>query len=110
MKSIVLDGCTLEGLIPAKPGLYGSVRFRYRVALPEEVDQHFLFPAKSGKEHAANTARLLKEHLEGWDVPGPGDQPLPITEDVLRRIHHSARQVLLDYVTGYAAQEAQEKN
>jgi len=104
----------MEGIIPAKPGLYPAVRFRYRVALPDEVDQLFLFPAKSGRENTAAVAKLLKAHLESWDVPRAcGDGPEPITEDTLRRLHYTARQTILDFVTGHRAleeQDRQEKN
>lgn len=111
MAFLIRDGFTLEGLVPARPGLHGEVRFSYRPAIPERVGEYLKADASTAPKELANHVKLLLEHLVSWDVEENG-QPVPLDAAALRRVPHGALQVLLNHVTGYTATDwgEREKN
>lgn len=105
MGVLIHDGYTLDGRIPAF-GHHPEVSFRYRPALPEQVYEYTNAPKKTGKEELKAVVDLLLKHLVSWDVRDQAGETVPVTADNLKRIPHRVQQKMVDYVTGYAAEEA----
>ena len=104
MGLLIRDGYTLDGKIPAKPGLHGEVKFSYRPALPERVVEFLRADTSTPVRELANTIKLLSEHLVAWD-----EECDPTSPETLRRVPHSALQLLVNHVTGYSATDWAER-
>lgn len=110
MGILIRDGYTLEGLIPARPGLHGELRFSYRPALPERVVEYLRADKSTAAKEVGAAVKLLGEHLVSWDA----EEPLTPegAPGLLRRLPHPVLTALVDHVTGYSATDwaAREKN
>lgn len=113
---IIEDGMNLEGRIPARPPLYGELRFVYRPALSTEVYRNVRTQRQSPEEEWRADAAIIARHLVSWDLQtraADGSLVLaPINEGILAKLPHAVFQQLLAHVQGYATteQERSEKN
>lgn len=113
MPSVIMDGYTFDGTVPAIPRLYDAINFRYRPALPVDV---YAYRRSSGKgtpaQELQNDAEFVAEHLIEWDVTDRNGAAVKPTADVLKRIYNSALLTIINHITGYTSpqKEASEKN
>jgi hypothetical protein len=98
------DGLTLDGVIPARPGLHPALAFTYRPATAAEVQRYLNALARGDERDPIRaTVRLVEAHLVEWEAKGKGGEPLPLSEAALRRLRHQVLQGLADHVCGYVA-------
>lgn len=105
------DGWTLKATIPATPGRWSALTFRYRPMSPDEESEIWAKQRLSpDTPMTAFYAPLMARKILGWDMKDQDGKPVPITEDVLRnRIPPPLYDHLKQYVEGTLAGE-QEKN
>lgn len=107
----IADGYTLKATIPAEPGRWSPITFRYRPMSPDEESEVWAqIRLSPGEPTTKFYAPIMASHILGWDIKTPDGKPVAITEDVLRKnISPQLYDVLKQYVDGSRAGE-QEKN
>lgn len=100
---LIPDGFTLEGLIPARPGLHGDVRFKYRPARSERVIEYLKADKGTPAKDLVADVKLLLDQLVSWEVEAPLDEP------TLRMVAYPALQTMVNHVCGYSATDWKER-
>ncbi len=104
------DGFTFKGEIPAS-GRWAAIKFEYRPALAEEVDEYaFQCSQNPGKKRAKVIGEYLMAHLVSWDVRGTTKEGKPTEDTVVRSLAtirllpREQRDALVEYVSTYAGE------
>jgi hypothetical protein len=99
---LIFDGYNLDGKIPARPGHWPEIKFRYRPALAEELWEFHRTEEASGEQRMKATAKFLMDHLISWDITvAGGNETVPITAANLRRVPAQILARFIDHVAGY---------
>jgi hypothetical protein len=128
---LIHDGYTRDGVIPEKKP-YPAIRFKYRPALPDQMNEWRMTPATSGKEITDALIKVLTKCMISWDVTEQAGvlkiilgRPenmkdiddativtVPIAAATLRCLPDLTLKNIFDVVSGYgpAEQEADVKN
>lgn len=97
------DGYTAETTIPAASGIHPAVKITYRPALAEERYQILRVTDVDGKEHVGRLAKLVKRHLEAWNVKDRKGNVVPIEESFIRRVQPALLGKITDIILGFSA-------
>ena len=108
--AMVDDGYSMIGRVPAKPGLYPDVEFRYRAAATHHRLTHHLALQRDhdGVEQMDRLAPILVKHLETWNVRTRKGEPVPIKEANIKRLHGDVFKEIVDHVFGYSVTAAED--
>lgn len=117
MRLTIDDGYTLSGRTEADVAdpvanrvLYSGlpvVTFGYRPALPEALAEwrFALSRANSGREQVDATAKLVSDHLVGWDVADATGREVRITPESVRRVPEPILDQIVKAVATWSAKE-----
>jgi hypothetical protein len=105
----ILDGYTIECVIPRVPGLHPRIKLKFRPALADERHAWLMGTERDvdGKARNKRVTDILKRHLESWDVRTRDGKEAGCRDDAtLAKLQPALQSKLLDLVLGYApAQE-----
>lgn len=107
MASLILDGYDLDGDVQ-KRGRFPAIKYVYRPALPDEVQEYFmaLRKANDGRQSSKVRIDLIAAHVKSWDVQDAGGKNVPADAANLGRVPNYVIDAMVDEITLYAQSEA----